>query len=73
MPERIFDAELRMRAVITLHKQAMVTSDNHLAFEYVKALEEVARAAKTYYVNSTPSNAVHLNDALQKVDWMKEK
>ena len=67
----IFDKEQRMRAYITFHKQSMLTPENYLAFEYLKALEDVARMAVDYAVNSTPSNAVRLDNALATVDRMR--
>lgn len=43
-----------------------------LTRDYIRALENVAIAAKHYHHNSTPVNGMHLYDALQKVDWMEE-
>jgi len=39
---------------------------------YIEALEEIARAAQAYSTNSTPTNGVKLDAALEKVDRMRE-
>lgn len=68
MPE-IFDKEKRAKANHEIHS-------TRLAFEYIQALEEVAKAAVTVwkdgYVLSSAQEAA-LYDSLSKVDWMNEE
>lgn len=66
IPE-IFHAEIRKR----VHDSVAGAFDPGRTRAYLEALEEIARAAQTYLTNSTPTNAVGLDAALQRVDRMR--
>lgn len=66
---RIFTAQLRERARA---KEATIYGTvPDLTLAYIEALEDVARAAELYIKNSTPTNAVMLDAALDAVDRMQ--